>query len=259
MTRRARLAAVTLAIAGASAPAGAGAAPATAAPATAAPAGAVAASAREGAGGDRAQLAPLTVIERSHGAFARPDYRSRRLATVAARRPITGSQTVLPVLGTRTARDGRVWQHVLLPGRPNGAAGWITSRFTRYAGTARRLHVDLSARRVTVVHDGRVERTFGVIVGKPSTPTPRGRFFVEESVVLAPGLSGAPYALALSARSDVLQEFDGGPGQIALHGLGGVGGVIGSAVSHGCIRLASSAIGWLVRHVGAGTTVTIAG
>ena len=30
--------------------------------------------------------------------------------------------------------------------------------------------------------------------------------------------AGGPYALATSARSNVLQEFEGGPGQIALHG-----------------------------------------
>jgi hypothetical protein len=29
---------------------------------------------------------------------------------------------------------------------------------------------------------------------------------------------GGPFALALSARSDVFQEFDGGPGQIAIDG-----------------------------------------
>jgi lipoprotein-anchoring transpeptidase ErfK/SrfK len=70
---------------------------------------------------------------------------------------------------------------------------------------------------------------------------------------------GAPYALALSARSKVLQEFEGGPGQIAMHGLANVGGTLGSAVSHGCVRLNSAAMSWLAAHVGAGTPVTITG
>jgi len=34
---------------------------------------------------------------------------------------------------------------------------------------------------------------------------------------------GGPFALALSARSNVLQEFDGGPGQIAIYGRDGPG------------------------------------
>jgi lipoprotein-anchoring transpeptidase ErfK/SrfK len=55
----------------------------------------------------------------------------------------------------------------------------------------------------------------------------------------------------------VLQEFDGGPGQIALHGLENVGGVPGTAVSHGCVRLDDLAIRWLVARVGPGVPVTI--
>lgn len=92
---------------------------------------------------------------------------------------------------------------------------------------------------------------------KPSTPTPRGEFFVEEAVQLPDNEVGAPFTLALSARSSVLQEFAGGPGQIALHGVANIGGVLGTAVSHGCVRLDTRAIGWLVARVGPGTPVTI--
>jgi lipoprotein-anchoring transpeptidase ErfK/SrfK len=94
-------------------------------------------------------------------------------------------------------------------------------------------------------------------VGKPSTPTPRGEFFVEEVIALRRGDVGAPYALALSARSNVLQEFDGGPGQIALHGLDNVGGRLGTAVSHGCVRLADDAMRRLVVSIAPGVPVTI--
>ena len=121
--------------------------------------------------------------------------------------------------------------------RPNGHTGWIKQQATRSVVTRWHLVVDRSARRVTVYRNGHVVRTFSAVVGKPSTPTPRGEFFVEEDVALRPGDVGAPYALALSARSNVFQEFEGGPGQIALHGLANVGGVLGTAASHGCIRL----------------------
>jgi lipoprotein-anchoring transpeptidase ErfK/SrfK len=95
------------------------------------------------------------------------------------------------------------------------------------------------------------------VVGKPSTPTPHGRFFVEESVRMLPGSAGAPFALALSARSNVLQEFEGGPGQIAMHGVANLGGTPGTAVSHGCVRLANRDIRWLVSHVAPGVPVII--
>ena len=99
---------------------------------------------------------------------------------------------------------------------------------------------------MTVYRRGRRVRVFSAIVGKPSTPTPLGNFFVEESIKLSSGAVGAPFALALSARSNVLQEFDGGPGQIALHGLMNVGGTLGTAASHGCVRLDNGAMSWLV-------------
>jgi L,D-transpeptidase catalytic domain len=72
--------------------------------------------------------------------------------------------------------------------------------------------VSLSARRVTVYLYGHVQRRFKAVVGKPSTPTPRGDFFVEEALTLSSRAAGSPFALASSARSHVLQEFDGGPG-----------------------------------------------
>jgi lipoprotein-anchoring transpeptidase ErfK/SrfK len=76
-------------------------------------------------------------------------------------------------------------------------------------------------------------------------------------VTLSRRASGAPFALATSARSSVLQEFDGGPGQIALHGVGNLPGRMGTAASHGCIRLGDRAITWLARRIGAGVLVTV--
>jgi lipoprotein-anchoring transpeptidase ErfK/SrfK len=55
----------------------------------------------------------------------------------------------------------------------------------------------------------------------------------------------------------VFQEFDGGPGQIALHGVGNVGGTIGTAESHGCVRLDTPDITWLADHIDPGVPVTI--
>lgn len=174
------------------------------------------------------------------------------VGSVSATTPITDAPTVLPVLRTRGD-----WLEVALPGRPNGHSGWIDATATRRTQTAWRIVVDLSARRVTVLRLGRMTRSFLAVVGKPSTPTPTGTFFVEEPVHIGARAVGGPYALALSARSNVLQEFDGGPGQIAIHGRDNIGGTLGTAVSHGCVRLADGAMRWLVGRVGAGTPVTI--
>jgi lipoprotein-anchoring transpeptidase ErfK/SrfK len=163
---------------------------------------------------------------------------------------------VLPVLGA-TQNGGRIWLRVRLPGRPNSHTGWISGDSTRDTRTPWRLRVDTSKRQVTVFDHNRLVKRFKAVVGKPSTPTPSGHFFVEENIRLHSGLSGSPFALALSARSNVFQEFEGGPGQVALHGLGGVGGTPGTAVSHGCVRLGTRSISWLAARMGPGVPVTI--
>ena len=145
----------------------------------------------------------------------------------------------------------------MLPGRPNGSTGWIVQAGTRGLVTGWRILVDLGARRLAVYRDGRRVVTMQAVVGKPSTPTPTGRFFVEETVRLAPGEADGPFALALSARSNVLQEFEGGPGQIGIHGRVGLGGTLGKAESHGCVRLATASIDWLAARIGPGTPVKV--
>ena len=173
------------------------------------------------------------------------------------KRPITEGQTVLPVLGRRVDAHGAGWLRVRLPGRPNNRTAWIREARTTRSRTAWHLAVDLSARRLTVYRHGRIVRSFSAVVGSASTPTPRGRFFVEETVRLRAGDVGGPYALALSARSYVLQEFAGGPGQIAVHGVWNVGGRMGTAASHGCVRLDTASISWLGERIGPGVPVTI--
>jgi lipoprotein-anchoring transpeptidase ErfK/SrfK len=199
----------------------------------------------------------LVVLASAHGAHSAPEASSAQVALVAASRPITGEATTLPVIARSIAGNGARWLLVLLPGRPNGASGWIAEQGTRPSVTPWSIVVDLAARRLRVYSDGHVVKAFRAIVGKPSTPTPAGDFFVEESLQMNAGEPGGPFALALSARSTVLQEFEGGPGQIAIHGRDNLGGTLGTAASHGCIRLASASIDWLASRIGPGTPVTI--
>ncbi len=194
----------------------------------------------------------LATLLAPHEVHKWPSAKSGSLPLIGANRPITGVRTALPVFG-----QTKNWLHVRLPGRPNGLTGWILRKSTVLSVTPWHLVVEIGRRRVLAFRQGHVVKSFSAVVGKPSTPTPLGTFFVEEAVRLSPGGIGAPFALALSARSNVFQEFEGGPGQIALHGLTGIGGVPGTAVSHGCIRLDSAAMTWLVLRIRAGTPVTI--
>jgi lipoprotein-anchoring transpeptidase ErfK/SrfK len=199
----------------------------------------------------------LVILKQDHVARTGPDTSFPRIASIRRHQPLTGVRTVLPVFGYTVSAAGATWVHVRLPGRPNGHKGWILAARTMSTSTPWRLVVRLSTRRLTVYRGGRVERRFEVVVGKPSTPTPRGRFFIEEALSLSRSSRGGPFALATSARSNVLQHFEGGPGQIALHGTRGLSGRPGSAASHGCIRLSTAAITWLAQRIGAGVPLTV--
>lgn len=198
----------------------------------------------------------LVILLDRHVARTAPDVSAQGVESIDGRRPLTKVRTALPVLAHGTGPDGAPWLQVRLPGRPSQPTGWIEATKTKSKSTPWHLVVKLKSRRVSVYHYGRVVKRFSAIVGKKSTPTPKGEFFVEEGESIKSG-AGGPYALASSARSHVLQEFEGGPGQIAIHGMGGLSGKMGTAISHGCIRIPGPSITWLAQHVGSGTPLTI--
>jgi lipoprotein-anchoring transpeptidase ErfK/SrfK len=200
---------------------------------------------------------PLVALLHDHVARTGPDAHAGRIESIASRRPLTRARTVLPVLGRTSSRKSGSWLHVRLPGRPNSHKGWISTNRTKLTSTGWRILIELSTRRVTVYHGDRARRHFRAVVGKPSTPTPRGSFFIEEALALSSYETGGPFALATSARSNVFQEFEGGPGQIGIHGTNNLTGALGTAASHGCIRLGTRAITWLARRIGAGIPLTI--
>ena len=200
---------------------------------------------------------PLVILLQNHVAHASASLGSRVIEPVAAERPLTKVRTVLPVMGFVKGKDGNAWVHVRLPGRPSGHTGWILADQTIRSSTEWHLVVTVSTRRVEVYRDGLPVRGFEAVVPKASTPTPYGQFFVEEAESIPAGQVGGPYALAISARSDIFQEFEGGPGQIAIHGTDGLSDPLGSAASHGCIRLGPDAITWLAHRIGAGVPVTV--
>ncbi len=64
------------------------------------------------------------------------------------------------------------------------------------------------------------------------------------------------YAIGLSGYSDTLTSFAGGPPQVAIHGTNQPQ-LLGTAASHGCVRVANDAIVEIAGLVGLGTPVYI--
>lgn len=163
----------------------------------------------------------------------------------------------LLVLRSAVDRRERRWLRVRLSERPNDRAGWIRADHTRVRRTGWRVVVSIRSRTVTVRRSGRVERRFGAVVGAPATPTPRGLFAISERIRQPPGVLG-PWALHLTAHSRVLDDYGGGEGRVAIHGRSGLlADPLGSARSHGCIRIDDGAVSWLARRAVEGTPVVV--
>jgi lipoprotein-anchoring transpeptidase ErfK/SrfK len=186
-----------------------------------------------------------------------------RLARSATVRVGPRDAGALLVLGPARALDGRCWVRVRLASRPNDAAAWVETRRVQLRATRWRIEVRRAGREVRVRRDGRVVKRFRVVVGAPATPTPRGLFAIAGATRGTPRDFYGTWVVALTAHSNVLERYDGGDGRVALHGRGGASlrDPLGSARSHGCVRLENTAIDWLVRTIGsarlAGTPVDV--
>jgi lipoprotein-anchoring transpeptidase ErfK/SrfK len=149
------------------------------------------------------------------------------------------------------------WVQVYLPQRPNESLGWTLQTDVSLVRNPEKIVVSLGQRRLELYKGSTIVYEAPVAVGSPDSPTPTGHFFVTEVLKV----SGAdnpygPYALGLSGFSNTYSSFEGGPGQIAIHGTNEPW-VVGQYASHGCVRLDNADITQLALQVQAGTPVEI--
>jgi len=221
-----------------------------------------------GAEPERPERAPFTPSSEGTAEAARPGgrYLTARVTEPTALRATPGGRALLRigvrtefgtprVLAVTARRDG--WLRVLASERPNGRAGWIPERRARLAGTDWAIHVDRSARRLTVRRDGRAVRSFPVAVGRPGTETPTGRFAVTDK--LHPDDPASPYgccAVALSGHQTKLVPGWPGGDRLAIHATPQEE-TVGHAASLGCLRGRSRDVRRLMRTVPVGTPVFV--
>jgi lipoprotein-anchoring transpeptidase ErfK/SrfK len=160
----------------------------------------------------------------------------------------------LLVLDAARTHSGRCWVQVRLPWRPNNATGWVDASRLIVRATAWRIVVSVAQRSLSVYRRGALVRRVQAVVGAPGTPTPLGLFSIIGAWRSPPNAFLGSWILPLTAHSDVLQRFEGGDGTVGIHGRGGASLLdpLGSALSHGCIRIDNSSIDWLVGRIGAG-------
>jgi L,D-transpeptidase catalytic domain len=191
---------------------------------------------------------------RAMNAYAHPN--GRRLRAFGTRN-VNGVETVLGVLTVvRDRRCEPAWYRVRLPIRPNGATGYVRADDVRLRVVRTRIEVDLSERRIVFLRGGRTLLRATAGIGAEVTPTPTGRYYVNQRLRAAdPSGPFGPGAIGISAFSPVLHWWrQGGP--IAIHGTNSPSS-IGRRVTTGCLRIANEQ---LLRMFGAmpeGTPVVI--
>jgi len=151
---------------------------------------------------------------------------------------------------------GPDWYQVRLPERPNGSVGWVQASEVQLSRVDHRVVISVSQRMLRVLDaTNQVLYQTNVAVGKPRTPTPTGRFYVDIWMP-NPGRPYGAFLLSIAAFSDALKSFEGGRGQVAMHGWSDTS-VMGTAASNGCVRMRNGDISQVATLAPLGTPVEI--
>jgi lipoprotein-anchoring transpeptidase ErfK/SrfK len=207
-------------------------------------------------------VVPVGTAQRSFAAVVKERavaYREPGAVQLASfeQRNVNNYPTIFGVLAKRVDERCRpTWYHVQLPLRPNGITGWVRAADVRLERVTTRILVELGERRVILYDRGREVMRALVAVGTSATPTPTGRYYVNQRLIPSdPSGAYGPGAIGISAFSPVLTGWaQGGP--IAIHGTNRPE-LIGQAVSNGCIRVRNDELVRLFERTRAGTPVLV--
>lgn len=163
--------------------------------------------------------------------------------------------------GLEAVMGGRcraAWYRVLVPLKPNGTTGYVRARAVNLRPLRTEIVVDLSSRTLTVYDRSRPAFRTTVAIGAAATPTPLGRFYVNQR--FRESDPNGPYgwaAIGISAFSEVLTGWPQG-GPVAIHGTNRPS-LLGLPVSNGCIRVSNDAIQRIWELAPTGTRVLVRG
>jgi len=168
-----------------------------------------------------------------------------------------GFPNVYIALRRYTDADGVTWYQVRIPQRPNGHTGWVQEENVGPLQTVHtRLVLNRRTLRLTLFKNGRRIFRAPVGIGKRSTPTPGGHFWIRERLILRGGHGVyGPLAFGTSAYSNTLTDWPKG-GVVGIHGTNEPSLVPGRP-SHGCIRMRNRDILHLGRLLPIGTPLLI--
>jgi lipoprotein-anchoring transpeptidase ErfK/SrfK len=149
------------------------------------------------------------------------------------------------------------WLKVLIPARPNQTEGWIKASDVTLETVSYRMVLNLSKFQLTVYKGNEVFVETDVVIGKDSTRTPVGRFYMTEKVKQSndTGIYGS-WVLATNGYSESLDTFNDGLPVIAFHGTNQPE-LVGTKASNGCVRMTNEVVSKLADALPAGTPIDI--
>jgi lipoprotein-anchoring transpeptidase ErfK/SrfK len=184
---------------------------------------------------------------------AQPSRSARAVTTLNEFEPDFRRRVIL-ALDVKTNRRGEAaWYKISLPGRPNGRTGWVNAAGVSLRPVHREIVIYRAQRILELRERGRLLLRTKVAVGAPGMETPLGTFYVIWGFRPPNPFLGS-WAFATSAYSR-LSEWPGG-GIVGIHGTSAPQ-YLGQAVSHGCVRVANSAVLVLKRYVRPGVPIRI--
>jgi hypothetical protein len=187
--------------------------------------------------------------------FSRPTDKARRVARLHLLTEDRFAE-VYVVLASWKNEVGNTWLKIRVPMRPNGRTGWVReSALGALHVVHTRMVVNRHTLRLTLYVKGHKRFSARIGVGKASTPTPAGHFWIREKFHVPGKTLYGPAAIGTSAYAPTLSDWPGG-GVVGLHGTDEPG-LIPGRPSHGCIRLRNRDILTLYRLAPKGTPVDI--
>jgi lipoprotein-anchoring transpeptidase ErfK/SrfK len=193
-----------------------------------------------------------TLLVGSLAARVAPDPQARVAHVFRQFRSDYRPQEILAV-SEAVGADGRVWDKLSLPMRPNGRYGWVPADTITVTPRVTRIVVRRGERRLRVYRGDRVLFSTPVAVGSKGRETPLGSFYVTARFVPDDSFLGT-FAFETSAYSK-MTDWPGG-GVVGIHGTNQPW-LIPGRPSHGCVRVRNAAIRRLARLMPIGTPVWI--
>ena len=114
------------------------------------------------------------------------------------------------VLASWKNEVGNTWLKIRVPMRPNGRTGWVRESALGALHTVHtRIVVNRHTLRVTLYDSGHKRFSARIGVGKASTPTPAGHFWIREKFHVAGTTIYGPAAIGTSAYAPTLSDWPG--------------------------------------------------